>query len=662
MDSFGHTLTDNSLGVDVKITGFLRRSWLILLFLGLLLWLGTTAQRGTSLKTDIRTAYDAGLFGGLDATETGGLTRLVERSLIAAGMEPDFRINEPVRSDRLDILTFAEALSDFPNLQNLRPGNAAYDPRLDIIFLDVQQIKSALSAADHDPFGDAGQMFLVMTILHELGHRKLDGGTFGKLLLFTQGGSASERRADAFAHQIMANWTAGDSHPFSDIWGNGTETAGVFALLSLATITSRAQTKSDFGSYYTSDSHAHLIDRLTHFLQSVLAVQESGNETSREVEFVESVVSGAGNSDNIFCELRSQSPIRNFAWSDDGLWVLSDNQVYFMPVSDIRHAAENTAYCFQNLQAKNDIAPPPKTVVAGTFDDQGPVNALTEDGRVWGFQNGTWVELLNSEAEFPYFPTTGPVANPTVHRLDASSATVWHDSAGRIIHMGPNGPIVFPVDAQIEAFGINAERSGTDWVLVSANPNGFFLAPSRISRGKPGGPASLLNVGCSVTCEIAEQRSFSTENLPAGMFNVIASPDGKHVYATTAHTSIGSVSTMDLWRLDSALPAALVAGSPLFQEQASRTELIFYERFYQSLFRWGLATPSGVYVNYVGGDPVLAIDVKTGAVRRPYLQSDLFAYHYEENLLALSDRKTANIENEAFSIMIIDPNIRSTKL
>jgi hypothetical protein len=630
----------------------IRRFWLVAVVLGFIFWMGTTSYSGSSFRSDIQAAYADNQFGGLSHDETAALTQMIERSLIAAEMDIRFRVNEPIRANRLDILTFKDGLTNYPRLAALRPGNAAYDPHLDIIFLDVEQVKAAFSSSDNDPFADAGQMFLVMTILHELGHRKFDGGAFGTLKLITGGASISERNADAFAHRIMARWIQEDTHPFSDIWGTGSETAAIFALHALGTVSSRAQTQSDFGSYYTSDSHAHLIDRLSNFLEELSLVAPNDSETGREINFLKSVVGAAGNSESVLCELRTGSPIRYFSWSNDGLWIVSDDAVYSIATSTIRAAAESSDYCYVRLEAEVDHPVPPPGVVAGTFDSHGASLVLTENGQIWERENDYWVPTLDTKESFWHLPTTGPVSNPTIHSRDATSASVWHSNSNKIIHLGPSGATEFDLTEQLGTLGTGYVR--IDWVLVAADQDGFVLAPSNVTADNGDDAISLIRVSCRAVCDELVELQFSIEGLPSGWFNVAASSDAMDTFLTTSHTQIGSVQDMELWRIRSNAPPVRIAKSPLFQKEASDADLIFYERFYQSLFRWGLVTPSHVFINYVGGDPVLEIDTQTGAVGRPFLQSDLFSYNDEEGLLALSDRTTANIENEAFSIMVIE--------
>ena len=625
--------------------GFARRYWLLIAVAIFVAWLGATSHSGTSLRNDIHSAFKNGHFGGLDSNQNDALAILVKRSLIAAGMEPNFAINAKVRSDRLDVLTFDSNLSDYPTLSALRPGNAAYNPQLDALFLDLKQVTSALTVSELDPFTDAGKMFLVMTILHELGHRKFDGGTLGRLNLITDLINEREQRADAFAHEIMAGWTASDTHQFSDIWGNGRETAGLFAFMSIATVSARAQTKTDFGSYYTSNTHSRLIDRLLAFLEKLYAASQGRDQLNKEIAFAQTAIAGAGSSAGILCELRTVSPIRYLTWSNDKLWVLSDDYVYHIKVSDILSCARATEYCLIHLDILANHPKPPQAVVAGTFNEFGVINILTEEGRVWVKEGDRWKNILDTGKTFWHSPTTGSVSNPTIHRRDARSATIWKDTSDSILHLGTAGPI---------QFNLQGVANNLDWVLVAAHSEGFVLAPSHVIGGGDDNTLTLLSIDCRKQCKVAKKLRFLVNGLPSTTFNVIASSDSTEFYLTTSHTRIGVLNEMQLWRIFEDKPPNHIAQSPLLQKRASEANLVFYERLYQSRFRWGLATPTHVYINYVGGDPVLKVNVESGVVEQPFLQSDLFSYHVGEELMALSDRTTANIENNAFSIMIID--------
>ena len=132
-------------------------------------WLALASNHNKTFRDSFNLASKSGLIGGLSEDETQKLSGHIQNALKSASLKTNFSINGALDESRLDVITFRAGIDVYPKLGILKPGNAAYEPNFDVIFLDAEQVRSALAGEDGNVLAPAKEMFLIVTILHELG-------------------------------------------------------------------------------------------------------------------------------------------------------------------------------------------------------------------------------------------------------------------------------------------------------------------------------------------------------------------------------------------------------------------------------------------------------------------------------------------------------------
>lgn len=640
-------------------------------FISLCAWLAYDFSRAHNLQTTIMHARQEGLIGGLSPRETRELFELVAAVKDLLRISTPHYINERPSPTHIDVLTYSPGVDSFPALRSLKPGNAAYHSRTDAIFLPLAQVRAALNDDPESPLAGPQRLFLVLTVLHEFGHRHFDGGQHG---FFDSGSDSRDReiRADRFAHEAFVKMAhsadplsrilfrsvdapaaiEGEPDPFND-----PRSLVALYVQNLSEIYSR--TGNDFSSFYQSENYPRLIDRLGSLLDVSIdsTASNSGSLLARELKFARYLIGLYGAPDRILCEVRTSGPILSFRWHDGILKIVTTNGIEEFAVGTVLKSDRNTYRTYDaDLTCRYSV---PHDLVAATFGNEGMQFVLTAEGQVLRHSNSGFTTVMKIDGDYWRHRTIGSVASPLVLARGPSTTAIYHTHSSYILFI--SGDDAWTYDLRDirrhlrDSFELNAHNAAPNrFVLSGLASNGFFVAPAfdseaheripvlKIMRETASGGEAELVILCS--------EGVNSQSLRI----VVQSSDGDRdrFFAVTGHNSSGAT-LWHVWELFADRRARKVATESFVRQAASDAGLIFFDRLSAAQFRWSQVCNNRLYVDFGSMDPVYEVDLDTGSVRAIYLHSDGFAFDETSGLIALSSSLSGFDEMSSYRICII---------
>jgi len=365
------------------------------------------------------------------------------------------------------------------------------------------------------------------------------------------------------------------------------------------------------------------------------------------------VLKGSGSSEYILCEIKTSRPIKYIAWDDGDLLIVTDQHFAKALNKGFHNEAKRNRYCQVNADILNEISDVPEDFAAMTFKAGFPHFALLENGQILEFDGVDWNHIKSVDGDFTFLPTIGSVATPLILQNNSDSLVVWGAYSEYVVHLSSNGAHTYHLNSTNAAI---TESSFCDqaceWVPIGKTLNGFYLAPDTIRSVRTAVKVPIVEIECENQCSVISVEYMRMDVPNNHEFRFIASLGTRSFYAVSAYTEIGNAQSWQLYRLREQKAPEIVVSSQFLQHSASEAGLVYYERLYQSLFRWAIATDNRVLINYVGGDPVFRVNLANKSVENIFTQSDLFSYNQDTGLLALSNRGFGE-EDAAYSVMIV---------
>ena len=591
---------------------------------GLLCWLVLEPK-----PQDVRVALEKAKAQGFIAAITS--EQLLELALILDVVRVVVPIDKPIEvapvavSDtRLDVVLYNEGIDQISHLGAIRPGNSAYLPRVDVMFLPADQLVRALSAR----FREVERMFLVLTILHELGHRQPSAGC----QQMPVGSKSTERCADSFAHEKM-RLIVDDPDLSRRAFGledTGESIRDLVALFALEIPDLYRHPEGTYSSFYRSHSHDMLIERLSGLVDSLMI--GANPESLQELKFVSHLLSQYARVESPTCEVRFSAPIHDFVWSGTSLTVLSSASIETVEVFDLLSSTND--YCIHEVDASVNGPAPPDDVIAIGVEAGRLATAVTGLGEVYRYEAESWSIDRSLEGSFWRLPTTGEVASPTVLRA-GDHVVVFHAFSSTIVSMHKRSVRYFELEGLVYHSCGEQTPIEPDWLIAGVDATGFYLGPATHQTSDR--CIGVQRVECSGhSCRVDEYTDLRTDGIIRTPLIVVVdgASDIPRFFGVTPHNSSG-VSHWEVWQLFSNDTPVRLAVHPFVRSYADALDLVFYSRYAAAVFRWAQVVDNRMLLAYGQLDPVFRIDLSSGAVSSVHLHSDVAVVSPDRSHVAL---------------------------
>lgn len=303
----------------MKAAGFASLTRRALLFgsLGLLGWLGLSKTPTERRRIRMNRLISAGQLGVLFEDQQNRLRDQIDWLARAAGLVERVGVNEPIRTDRLDVVI---SQPQFEMLTKCSFGNAVYDPFLKTIFIDQSLLipdslhmlgeSSAISmfTLDDLPFIKSYMSFI---IAHEIAHHQLrdEKGSKRPRAFFSASKNNAdqkvdwrdEEQADEYAINLLISAYQNDSMPdwydrsaareaaglpFADIGPSAAASAEVIAAVSLMTDV-LLFAEGPYSPFFFDGEHPSFVDRALTAFNRVSQTESSGPPSQQLPALVE---------------------------------------------------------------------------------------------------------------------------------------------------------------------------------------------------------------------------------------------------------------------------------------------------------------------------------------------------------------------------------------